>query len=73
MTMFFYPALALLGRPVPAQARHFSQMLDGMIEIDQFMNLLGSQAQRLDQARDVIPNPYGPIAHKQQLIFAAQG
>jgi hypothetical protein len=38
-TVFFHPSPALCDRPVFVQARHLSQMLDGMIEINQFIGL----------------------------------
>ena len=43
-------------------------MFDGMKEVDQEMDLLGSDAQGLEQRRYAIPYPDSAIADEQELV-----
>jgi len=41
---------------------------DGMIEIDQEMDVVGGEAQRRQQIRNPIPNPGGAVTDEQKLV-----
>jgi hypothetical protein len=62
---------ALLLDPVPASRLapgdlldHSGEMLHGMVEVYRLNDLLGAQAQVLDQCLDAIPDPGGPIGNE---------
>ena len=43
-------------------------MLDSMKESDEEMNPLLFDAQTLDERRNAVPNPLGPIGDKRELV-----